>query len=121
MPLCLSVLLPLFWMALIFYGSSRQKIAVTDSYFTSFLIFKSLHVLEYGILFLLWNFSLEKIKHGTRYALVISILYGMLDEFHQTFVPTRGGRPRDVLIDALGVFLFWWVLKRRIDPETSSG
>jgi len=33
----------------------------------------------------------------------LAMLYGMTDEFHQTFVPTRTGQPRDVLIDLIGI------------------
>lgn len=35
-------------------------------------------------------------------AAAIGILYGIVDEFHQSTVPTRHGTPVDVAIDALG-------------------
>jgi VanZ family protein len=102
-------------MVLIFYFSSRQKIAVSESYLLSFLFFKSLHIVEYGVLFLLWRFALYKNKRSVKIAAIISILYGVSDEFHQTFVPTREGRIRDVFIDALGIFIFWQFFLSKIE------
>lgn len=99
-------LLPLCWMGLIFYGSSRQRIAVADQFWLNFLFFKTLHIIEYGILFLLWHLPLNQ-PYKSKLAATISILYGITDELHQKFVPTREGRIRDVLIDALGVLIFW--------------
>ena len=98
-------LIPFFWMALIFYGSSRHRVKVADQFWLNFLFFKTLHVLEYGILFLLWHLPLNK-PYRSRLAGLISVLYGASDEIHQTFVPTRHGAVRDVFIDALGVVMF---------------
>lgn len=103
----LRFLPPLLWMGLIFYGSSRQRVAISENYWLSFLFFKTLHIIEYGVLFILWYFTLYKKRYREKVALIISILYGISDELHQTFVPTREGRVRDVFIDALGVFIFW--------------
>lgn len=100
-------LAPLIWMALIFYGSSRQRISVADQFWLNFLFFKTLHIIEYGVLFFLWNLALYKNKNSKLLAAIISILYGISDELHQRFVPTREGRVRDVFIDALGVLIFW--------------
>jgi len=103
----LRFLPPLIWMGFIFYLSSRQKIAVSSHYWISFFIFKSLHIIEYGILFLLWYWALGENKKGVRIAAWLAIIYGLSDEIHQGFVPTREGRVRDILIDALGVWLFY--------------
>ncbi|MFH1561333.1 MAG: VanZ family protein [Patescibacteria group bacterium] len=104
---------PLIWMALIFYGSSRQRVTVSENFWFSFLFFKTLHVLEYGILFLLWRLALYGRVNGLRWALLISIIYGMTDEWHQSLVPTREARLRDVFIDCSGIVLFW----RLVWPE----
>jgi VanZ family protein len=34
---------------------------------------------------------------------VLAFAYGISDEWHQTMVPTRSGRPEDLVWDALGV------------------
>jgi len=98
---------PLIWMGLIFYGSSRQRVKVADQFWLNFFFFKTLHVLEYGILFLLWHLPLYNKHYNSKLSAFISIIYGISDEFHQTLVPTREGRPRDVFIDTLGVLIFW--------------
>lgn len=110
----LRFLPPLLWMTLIFYLSSRQRLAVSGNYLVSFVVFKTLHIIEYGFLFFLWCLALRengpglyKNKKSIKLAAIISILYGMFDELHQTLVPTREGRLRDVFIDSLGVFIFW--------------
>jgi len=39
------------------------------------------------------------------FLVIISILYGVLDEIHQYFVPTRFGDVLDILCDAIGAIL----------------
>ncbi|MEO6035690.1 MAG: VanZ family protein [Verrucomicrobiota bacterium] len=132
--------LPVFlWMFLIFGGSTNlgaprntSRILVpllrwlhpgiTDETIgrIQFVIRKSAHATEYGILCLLvwralrnrtaapasgWNWR------DARYAILISALYAATDEFHQSFVASREGSPWDVLLDTCGatlaIFLFW--------------
>ena len=66
-----------------------------------------------------WDLALRKLAHVTEYAilaillvracrrpplaLLLGVLYSVSDEFHQTFVRGREGRPRDVLIDTIGL------------------
>lgn len=64
-----------------------------------FLLRKLAHLAEYGILFLLLHRALNSWKK----AAVIAIAYGISDEIHQLFVPTRDGKVVDILIDAFGV------------------
>jgi len=99
-------------MGIIFYLSTLQKIGVTDSYIVSFLFFKTIHLIEYSILFLLLYRS---IRLGLGYvsytsyiiSLVILILFALSDEYHQTLVPTREGRLRDAIIDMIGGGTGW--------------
>ena len=48
-------------------------------------------------------------------ALLICLIYGATDEFHQTFVDGRSGEVRDVLVDTLGaliaIVLIWIVIR----------
>ena len=71
--------------------------------------FKKLaHVTVYGILTALLFGALRIHIRNKGYVLLaaalVAILYGISDEWHQTFVPGREGTLRDVAIDALGVF-----------------
>ena len=104
----------ILWMMVIFAFSGRQKVALTDSYALSFLFFKILHLIEYIFLYVIcyrafFNTGTRKDK-AFLYAFIITLLYAMTDEIHQRFVPTREGRLRDVIIDAIGGGLGWILL-----------
>jgi VanZ family protein len=86
------------WLA---HRMSPQIIDVTD-----FVIRKIAHVTEYAILSLLVSRSLA-ITKDTRakprvLATMIASIYALSDEFHQSFVPSRGATYTDVMWDTLG-------------------
>jgi hypothetical protein len=72
-----------------------------------FLVVKGWHAAEFAILFLLVRAALGRFTRlgpqrrlgGT---LAFCVLFAMSDEYHQTFVPGRGGNWTDVVIDCLG-------------------
>lgn len=112
-----SILLSL----LIFTLSSRPKISLSDKTIVDFIIFKSLHMIEYALLFLL-NYQaisnttkINKKKVGLL-AFLLTIVYAISDEIHQTYVPTREGRLRDVGFDTIGaliaLFIIWRLLPK---------
>ena len=101
------------WMLVIFVFSSRGRASVAEEYIINFLVFKTLHVLEYAWLFAL-SFRAVKLSvpHQKKFvwglaALVVTVLYAASDELHQTYIPTREGTPRDVIIDAIGACIAW--------------
>lgn len=49
------------------------------------------------------------------YAIVLTVAYGMLDEFHQRYTPGRQSDPFDVLVDFLGAATFVLVIPRLYD------
>lgn len=109
---------PLLWMIVIFFLSSRESTQVSDIYTWNFIFFKSLHVIEYAILyFLLFRATLpanlKNQKKARLIAFLIAIIYAASDEIHQTFVPTREGRLRDVGIDTIGMSLMYIYTKYR--------
>lgn len=66
---------------------------------------------------LLWRFALT---------LLISTLYGISDEWHQSFVPGRDADPLDALADFTGALLslrvLWWRAQRSAKrTETQDG
>ena len=76
---------------------------------SNYVIKKLAHVGEYAILgFLMFRALLKKKKSSlaSRYAwlwaLIGTTLYGVSDEVHQMFVPTRTVYTGDILINALG-------------------
>jgi VanZ family protein len=110
----------LLWMGVIFVGSSQPKLPFVLNKTADFITKKAGHVIEYGVLaFLLWR-ALSKEKGWPALpsfggAFVLSLLYAISDEFHQTFVPGRSGRLTDVGFDVLGALLalglVWWFTK----------
>src|SRR3989344_6509481 len=105
---------PTIWMTLIFFLSSRLRVSVTGEFLFDFIFFKSLHMIEYAILYFLLFRAFYSIKNqqlaiGNKflYPLFISILYALSDEVHQTFVPTREGKVRDVIFDTAGILLIY--------------
>lgn len=99
-----AALAPLIVMAGIFYVSSRSQVPDLDGgrglqdiagHFTVYaalgaslaLLFRSM---GWGIL------------RSLAAAIVLATLYGVSDEFHQSFVPNRHVDPKDVLVDFLG-------------------
>jgi len=76
-----------------------------------------LHIPLYGLLTFLLLLSL--CTGGGRYsrnrviaAGVIAMIVGALDEFHQTFIPTRDGSWGDVFLDILGTVLALLIFSR---------
>ena len=71
-----------------------------------FAIVKGWHAAEFAILFALGLAVLDRLTgSGSRrkiaLALALSLLFAVSDEYHQTFVPGRGGTGTDVAIDGL--------------------
>ncbi len=94
------VLAPLALMALIFWSSAQSSGGGFPEW-----IHKIVHFSEYAVLAALWLWALLPSLGVRAYAAaaVISILYAISDEYHQSFVADRVSDPRDVLNDALGV------------------
>jgi VanZ family protein len=109
--------LPVFvWMGIILAMSSRQRIVISDAQTVNFLFFKTLHILEYGVLFALTRRAMKygsstAEKNAEILAFFIVALFAVSDEFYQRFVPTREGTLRDVIIDCLGALLAWILIK----------
>jgi VanZ family protein len=72
-----------------------------------FAIVKGWHAAEFAILFGIVHMVLERFTWSRRrwniaLALAFSFSFAASDEYHQTFVPGRGGTWTDVAIDAFG-------------------
>jgi len=74
------------------------------------LIRKGAHVTEFGIFSIAVFRGVRAERHGWKFSwavitFLIAVSYSGLDEWHQSFVPLREARFRDVLIDATGALL----------------
>jgi VanZ family protein len=78
---------------------------------------KLAHVTEFGAFSIAVFHGVRGERHGWRWqwaltTLLIAVSYAGLDEWHQSFVPVREARFRDVLIDSTGALLaqlFVWI------------
>jgi VanZ family protein len=131
--LILSLWLPvLFWVWLIFFLSSLPNLKASQNPFLDEILRKTAHFLEYLILYLLFfraiNWRKTKNPSASRYGnfglpFLLTFLYSLSDEWHQSFVPTRSGLWRDVMIDNLGNFfgsLIIWRLSPKIPKKLKS-
>ena len=89
------------------------------------LVRKSAHFTEYAILSALWFRALRlglPSLWQIRWALIgliVSLSVAILDELHQSFVPSRTSSARDVLLDLCGALFaqlfIWYVVRCRRD------
>lgn len=106
--LLISWLPAILWMVLIFLLSSRPSVHASAIDWQDFFIKKTGHFVEYFILNALLIFGFKnttalKSPQLILAAFILAVIYAASDELHQTFVPGREGRPRDVVIDTLGI------------------
>ena len=86
---------------------------------------KGYHLLEFTVLFLLVYVSVRRTRLQPVQTLAVSYVatavYSALDEWHQSFVPLRGGRVTDVLIDMAGATLLAAFLGLRTAEKMQNG
>ena len=115
----------LLWMIFVFIGSTDLMSAEHTSRFIGpflrwvapdistatvesiqLLVRKCAHLAEYAILAALlyraFRYGQDNFWRAATLAFVAATFYASLDEFHQSFVPSRTGTPWDVGIDSLG-------------------
>ncbi|MBM2827450.1 MAG: VanZ family protein [Dehalococcoidia bacterium] len=101
------------WMGLIFYLSSLSSLPSLPSGFPQEVAYIAAHMTEYAVLALLLHRALGRPGSRKRLAIIllIAILYGLSDEVHQMFVPSRSSSLWDVAVDALGAGIALGVLR----------
>lgn len=80
-----------------------------------------LHLPVFGGLASLWFWALRHWIARSRYkyllALIITLVYGLLDEWHQTFVPGRFGSLTDAGFDFIGAVIGLWIYRSWFSVE----
>lgn len=92
-------------MGTVFFVSGRSAIATPD---VGFSLDKIAHVVVFGVLatsFVRLPFFQDRGWRGAWLAMGLTILYGVLDEFRQSFTPGRVVEFYDVIADTAGAFL----------------
>ena len=111
------------WMVLIFLVSSgllsgSMSADSTEEFFgdLNYVVRKLAHLFEYAVLVFLWLRALLKdgkdFENRLRWGFLLSVVYAVTDEVHQSFVPNRLGTWTDVVYDAVGATIAAFVLRR---------
>ncbi len=106
----LKFIVPVVFVAgIIFYLSAQAGLGDIKNNVTETFLRKGAHFTEYGLLtFFVWRLFYDGWKFSFIssfwFSLILTTLYACSDEFHQTFVAGRSGKPIDVLVDFLSIF-----------------
>lgn len=106
----------------------KPNITIETVMFVQFLVRKVAHLAEYAILaVVLWR----ALYHGTSLRMKMSILclcvwlgatlVAAADEYHQSFVPSRGSAWGDVLVDSGGAIFGLLIVWRRYERRKGRG
>ncbi len=121
----LYLALCIVYAGIIFGGSSVPGNQLPSLPISDYLM----HVFEYtvlGALLMWWRLSNTAILRGAALiqAILLGSIYGLLDEFHQYFVPGRCTDPLDWVADTVGttigafsVLILFFILSRRRKPD----
>ena len=108
------------WAAVIFVLSAKPLPTTSEFYWKDFVVKKTAHLIEYAVFGTLVfraliNSGVSR-KKAAIWSILISILYSLSDEFHQSFTPGREPRIRDVIFDTIGaglaVYALWKLLAK---------
>lgn len=97
---------PLAWAVVIFLFSSRAVPVTSEFYWNDFILKKTAHIIEYAILVILLYRAFtgggKTKKQAMVFSFLLTLVYAISDEIHQSFVPGRESRIRDVIFDTIG-------------------
>jgi VanZ family protein len=98
-------------MALIFVLSAQSDLPTAPLGLPQELFLKLSHVVGYAVLARLIERALALPGRGRLLALLLTTLYGLSDELHQSLTPGRMPDPGDLLADVLGAVLALWLVR----------
>ncbi|MFJ7676797.1 VanZ family protein [Peribacillus sp. NPDC046944] len=110
----LVTILPFLYMIAIWIMSSKPDDIILDlpSSTVDRFIKEALHLVEFAILYILFVSALavnHKLKPGfSLVAAFVAGLYGIVDEYHQSFIPYRSASLIDVAKDIIGVLAVYF-------------
>ena len=106
----------IFWLAAIYYlsnNSLREFVIITDWW--EFIIRKLAHLFEFAVLtYLIFRILGQTEKRHVNWNLfwsfIFTVIYAISDEYHQSFIASRTGTYRDVIIDSVGSLVAIWLI-----------
>ena len=118
-------ILTVVYAGIIYWESSSDTSSVPLPYHTD----KLAHFTEFGLLCLLicWSLSSARIGNKWIYKIILAIgiasLYGISDEFHQSFTPHRSVDIFDWFADTIGAItagFLWQIITRKLQTKEKS-
>lgn len=103
----------ILWCSLIFYFSSQHAISVNNNSVIDITTHKLAHLILYAGVFSCFYYAFNQ-KFNWKvylYGLIFCLLYGISDEIHQSFTPSRSPRVYDVVIDVCGGAIAAFIIK----------
>ncbi len=100
-----SLLLSLLWAALTLRLTTTPNLVVAPENWLNTLMMNGGHFVFFGIQAVL-------LRPITRYAVLITSLYGLIIELLQLGVPGRSADPLDWILDTLGAITFLAIMKK---------
>jgi hypothetical protein len=112
---------PLVWMGVIFALSHRSTLPYPENLDAKFISMAG-HFTVFAVLAVLiwWALGLHEMTPGRRAVLAVGLatLYGVTDEWHQSFVPGRTPDVMDILTDLSGaivaMLVVTWIERRNV-------
>lgn len=106
----------LAWGGLIFILSAQPDETLMDLGLSGDLLAVAGHLVMFGGLMLLIVLALQTgnqvpAARARRIAFIMVAIYGLLDEYHQSFVPGRNATVFDWIIDLSGAAIVWWIIR----------
>ncbi len=106
-------------MAAIFFASATPAVDIPHFGALDYAVKKSGHFLSYALLALAYRRGLGTAKRRDATAWMLAVIYALLDEFHQSFVPGRHPSLLDALLFDGGGALAALLLGRRLSRSRS--
>jgi len=115
----LFIIITIVYIGLLFFLSSIPSNPCIHTSLIKRILHNFLHIPAYGglaLLFLLtfnsYTHSRSSFRHPFIFAGSCAFIFGVLDEFHQSFVPGRIVSLGDILLDAVGIILTLLLIKK---------
>jgi len=114
------------WAGMIFILSNQPGLHASDDPGVDLPLRHVAHIVVYAVLTLLIGWSLAGVRLPSRRDITIAgslaFAYGITDEWHQTFVPSRHGQAVDLIWDGIGVLIggaLLWLVTRAADRDAT--
>ena len=111
---------PIIWASLIFFLSNQNDLPGVPTPVLDLIIKQSAHVFVYGVLHFLIQRAIQlttpknqKKALFTLAPIVLTLIYALTDEYHQSFIPGREATWIDIGFDTLGIMISHYLTHRQ--------